>query len=484
MQPNRFTVPWNSIALFFITGILLLLALGMVRPMLLLPTHYLIWSNEGWNAGHVARFLAGNLLYTAPDDLATNNYPPLSFLFMAPFGAAGLDLIFSGRVMALLAWLASGALVFMCALRMGASKLGAGLGTLILLATIARFFPYYIAMYEPQWLAHAIMLLGLYVFLGTKDNRGTIIAVMIMIIAGLTKHNILAVPLACFAWLLFTDRKRFFVAFLAAAVGGILALAFLHFTFGTNFWFNLFNARELSWFHFTRKAEHILSIIVPLVAWLIFSVRNKAATTEPRALLVHLLIGASILEFLAFASGVGVAANVVFDMIIAASLAVAFMANRLHVETDIKPAFAVLTLFLFIQLAAWPTMKYLAVAVDPQARAKLVARNAEIDKTIDALKAIDGNAWCEQPAICYWAGKPYTYDDFNTEQRLATGKITLEQVRARMDTLGVKALQIDDPKLVPSEPSTYGESTLAPLTPSFNKKTQIEGGFGVIWSRN
>src|ERR1043166_288764 len=102
----------NATRIYKILGMLALAGIGvyfvlcMVRPMLVFPTAW-IGNSEGWNAGHVLRMLQGLPLYPPPDELVTNNYPPLYFYLMAGIKLLGGDLILAGRAICTLSLFAS-----------------------------------------------------------------------------------------------------------------------------------------------------------------------------------------------------------------------------------------------------------------------------------------------------------------------------------------------------------------------------------------
>jgi hypothetical protein len=61
-------------------------ALLLVRPLVTLPLVIPLDYNEGWNAFHAARAMAGAPLYPPPTAVITHNYPPLSFYLVGTLG--------------------------------------------------------------------------------------------------------------------------------------------------------------------------------------------------------------------------------------------------------------------------------------------------------------------------------------------------------------------------------------------------------------
>lgn len=473
----------NSITTLLIGCLVFYFAISMVRPLLMMSGPTLTAYNEGWNAGFAQRLIDGLPLYPSTSELVTNNYPPLSFLFYALIGKTGLDLIYTGRLFALLAFGTSAFLLFSIARSIGCAVKPAALGALLLLVTIARFFPTYVGMNEPQWLAHMVMLCGLLAFIKADTRKKLIISAFIMLIAGFIKHNILAVPLACTVWLFIHNRKDFLFFICAGALMAAASVITMHIFFGPAIWQNLFNARIISAAKLLRKSEHVLAVIVPLTAWIGANITNSLFAKNKYHQLVSLYIAFAFAEILAFGAGDGVAANVAFDLVIACSLGAACLLN--HLKLNEKPNItAVFLLFLlFLQIAAWPNYRYIAPAFSAKARQYFADQKSAVGLTINTLKNVKGNAWCEQPNICYWAGKPFTFDSYNVKQRLALGRIFSNDIQIRFNELNISAIQFDMRDVKVNTPSSTQEDILAPLLSHLGKNITDANGFGSVMVR-
>ncbi len=471
------------VSLLCAAGCLVFFLMGLVRPLMMMSAPTLIGYNEGWNAGHAARLMQGLPLYPGPEELVTNNYPPLSFLFYAAIGSTGVDLIYTGRILSFLFFLSSAALVFFIARRLNCRPWAAALGALALLATITRFFPYYVGMNEPQWMAHAVMLAGLAVFIKAQGHRALVLAAALMLMAGLIKHNLIGIPLSCTIWLAITDRKRFAVFFAAGLCMAAASIALMQAFFGDAIWHNLINARIMSVEKLLRKLEHVLAAIAPLGLWFGTLALGKGLRTAPHALLLSLMLAFGLGEVLLFGAGDGVAANVVFDLVIAGSLGIAYLAEQFASGKASDKAVMLLCLLVFVQIASWPNFRYLKAAYDPGARDFITGQGKAMVATISAIQRIDGTAWCEHPSLCYWAGKSFVFDKYNTYQRLSVGGLKPEDVARHFDEQKVKALQFDERDVKPRNVPSAGDSILAPLVTRMDKDISANGGFGSVLTR-
>ena len=120
-----------------------------------------IWGNEGWNAYHADAAMRGAAqLYPPTDGLIANNYPPLSYYLMGWLGRLFGDPLYVGRALSILSTLGIGAAAAAVVRQFGGSRAGALLAGFWLVATLARFFEFYVGMNEPQLFGLAVMSAG------------------------------------------------------------------------------------------------------------------------------------------------------------------------------------------------------------------------------------------------------------------------------------------------------------------------------------
>src|SRR5260370_38331844 len=75
-----------------------LIAILSVSRIWLIPAHFSSDPNEGWNAFQAARAIGTGPLYSVPQALTGNNYPPLSFYLVGWAGGLLGGPIGAGRV--------------------------------------------------------------------------------------------------------------------------------------------------------------------------------------------------------------------------------------------------------------------------------------------------------------------------------------------------------------------------------------------------
>src|SRR5260370_3324687 len=90
-----------------------LIAILSVSRIWLIPAHFSSDPNEGWNAFQAARAIGTGPLYSGPQALTGNNYPPLSFYLVGWAGRLLGDPIVAGPVNAPIALLSVGRLIFL-----------------------------------------------------------------------------------------------------------------------------------------------------------------------------------------------------------------------------------------------------------------------------------------------------------------------------------------------------------------------------------
>jgi uncharacterized membrane protein len=164
--------------------------------------------NEAWNAYQTDMLRAGQPLYSS-NDFITNNYPPLSFYVVNALSAAtGIDVLYVGRLLSLVAAIATAFSVWACVRRLGASRLAATLGALWWLASMARWYAGYVGMDDPHLVALALMTSALAYALRDPNSKRVEGAIVLMALAGFYKHNLVAIPATTLCWWTLQDYRR------------------------------------------------------------------------------------------------------------------------------------------------------------------------------------------------------------------------------------------------------------------------------------
>jgi hypothetical protein len=384
------------------------------RSTLMAPINY----NEGCNAFFVSQALAGAPLYFPPAALLTNNYPPLSFYLEAPVASLTGDAIFAGRLVSWLAFAASTGAIVAISRRLRGDRIAALFAGMIFAGFMVINYDIYLGMNDPQMLAHAIMLGGLGILLGSRNPvRAAIPAAVLMATALLVKHNIVALPLAVALWLAAHNRRAAVTFIATGVVAGAVGLAICLAAFGHDFIAGLLAPRryfpERAWRH---AVEWTMPLEVPiLLAFLAATIDRSNRHTLLFAL--YLLIAFALACLLA--GGFGVNFNLMFEVLIAVALAAGQLLARLRPQPPLRHwalgAYAVAAL-----VAAGMAGNKDELLLRPWITAER-ARAAAARETVRMIADRAGPALCENPALCYWAGKPLELDPLNFEEGVAAG---------------------------------------------------------------
>ena len=306
-----------------------LLALPFLGDRLLLaffriPLNY----NEGWNAYHSLSLLQGRALYPPVDGLLLNNYPPLSFYIIAGVGRLTHDLVMAGRIVAIFSFAVVVLNVGLAPASLARSRTSGWYGSALFAAMFGVFYGRYFGIDDPQMLAHALMTTALVLCLRHWDSGRTVgWALVLALAAGLTKHNLLALPvaLALASWVTGTRRGLAVTlggAALAGAAVGALALLY-----GPVVFASLLAPRTWSAY---AAAESISTSLLPLALLMAcVAVALRAGAWRGPDLLVLLYALLSLPLAVVLAGGAGVRESIYFDTLIAGVIIAAVTVARM-----------------------------------------------------------------------------------------------------------------------------------------------------------
>jgi hypothetical protein len=391
-----------------------------------------IWGNEGWNAYHTDAAMRGAAqLYPPPDGLIANNYPPLSYYLMGWLGRLFGDPLYVGRAVSILSTLCIGAAAACVVRQFGGSGAGALLAGFWFVATLARFFEFYVGMNEPQLLNLAVMAAGFAWFWKRRaDGRAVEPAVLVMVLAGFIKHNFITLPLVALLWLWLDNWRLGLRATLVGAAAAALGLAICAFMFAPYFISDMLFPRT---YHLARALSTLgrLQFILPaMVLWAIWAWHERRSTM---ARLTALLIAVALVLCLVQKSGAGVDENAQFELIFATAVGIGLaydglLRDPLRSGWSPRTISAVVLGILIARLLLSTRLEFGYVLFSPQYRA-LAAENAAVTRAEAArTAAIPGPVACSNLVVCRMAGKPFVYDHFWVTQLIETGKMTWQQV--------------------------------------------------------
>jgi hypothetical protein len=396
----------------------------LVWPVWRVPFPLEIAQNEGWNAYHADAAVGGGALYPSPDTLIVNNYPPLSFYALGWLGRIFGDALYVGRVLSLLATLGLGALIARVVLQLGGGRASAAIAGLWFVATMARCYSRFVGMNDPQLAGQLIMVAALSWFLARdKVGKSADPPILLMVLAGFWKHNIVAVPLTVLAWLWLRDGRRALRPTLIGIGVALLGLALCIAVYGDVFLANLLTPRPYRLMRAIGGLGRAQWILPALAIWAIWAWSER---TTFAARFTGLYVGIAFASYLAQWTGEDILDNAQFDLVIATAIGLGIALDRAGATAfaqrfGVAAARATVVLILVVRLVATLRIEPFLILFDPAYRAAFSA-NAQVARAEAArVAAIRGPVACDYKVICRMAGKPFVYDDFRADMLIMTG---------------------------------------------------------------
>jgi hypothetical protein len=369
----------------------------LVRNILAIPMLTPLDPNEGWNAAHALAAMAGRALYpradSFPGSLMVNNYPPLSFYVVGALARLTGDAVIAGRILSLIAFLAvcGGIALVLRQMECGGR---ARLFAVLFFAAALLIASDYVGMDDPQLAGHAVQLAALLLLL-----RGNSIVAALTFAASLFfKHNLLALPLAAGAWLLWQDRQAGLRFMLCGIAGMGFGLLLFRLFYGVSLPTELASPRLISLVNLRFAMMHLWWAVLPLAA--LFTSRGSWKN------FCLIYTGASLTLGLVFSAGDGVDANAFFDLVIACALALGLLIEQGST---------------FAALSAAPLLLFLAFNFSDNNFFFTQNFAAQSARDIAFLKSRSGPALCDELSLCLWAGKDAEVDVFNVGEEIKTG---------------------------------------------------------------
>jgi hypothetical protein len=417
-QSNRIALNPGSVLLivFCIAIVLWSAAYPFGRVFLLTPFDY----NEGWNVFNAQKAAEHKLLYPAGATWSFVNYPALSFHLVAALGRFTKGFLFAGRLLSLAGLCLSGILSGMIVWQATRRKMAAYLTWLFVIAMFCANDTYYVGMDDPQMLAQAFFLAGIYVYLrGDQKARSLDLTALLFVVGGNIKHNLIEFPLAVLFDLLLTSPRRA----LRFAVGGllmtILSVALTIYFDGPGYVASLLSPRSyLASQVFAGVGQSLLTTLLPTAAalWMVPRCWNDA---RQRVLVLLFLFAVAVDTY--FSGGEGVDINIFFGYTLAVALLTGVFwaqmpelpAQALRTNATYLSFFAFLLMVPIFRKDAWPGRDLAKDRAGAQRFATEVA----------FLRRHPGPAVCEELLECYYAGKSYLYDPFNAMRLVERGRL-------------------------------------------------------------
>jgi hypothetical protein len=414
--------------LVYLTVLAVLAAYFLIWPIWRAQFLLEIWFTEAWNSYYQDAAAAGLRLYPTADQLIVNNYPPLSFYVIGYLGKILGSSLFVGRAISILAVLGVGVEIYLAVGILVGSAIGGAVGALWYVAFMARSLTTYVGANDPQLAGEAIMGAALVWFLA-RDRCGKSAepALLLMVVAGFWKHNIIAIPLTAILWLVIRDWRKAVRPVVLSGMAAVAGLVGCVAIFGAEFLQNLLTSREYAWAHVVGHLGHLQWIALAFLIWAAWAWSDRhGAAARFTALFVAISLFACILQWF----GDGVFRNAEFDLVIALGIGIGTAFARMETSAmatwiGVGPTRDLMIAALVLRLLVSERQESALVLLSPQFRASFEAGQQRSLEAAAQIAAIPGLVYCEgNNLLCRLAGKPFVVDDFKTAELVATGRIT------------------------------------------------------------
>jgi len=428
-----------------------IIAVLLVKPAIILPVEVPVNYNEGWNAFHADRAIRGAALYPEITAHITNNYPPLSFYITGSLGSLLGDNILAGRILNLISIFLIALNVGLITRRLGCHPVIATFSGLIFIAYLARFADEYVASNTPQLMAHALMTAGLVIFLYLYGKRASFPALVpaLMLLGGLTKHNLIPLPLSMTVWLFLNDCRSFkrWILISLVLLSGLFISAYVF--YGTDFFSALLNTpRRFVPYKLISMLRYWMLPLTPLFGAALLLILLDRGNRHVQLVLLYILFSATWGVFTGLGEGVSV--NSMFDLLIALAIAAGLAVKNLQERLPSEAlAGGLLIAYLMLPLIILLPQKLLGLE---DFLATFDKKRETMASDIGFIAAQMGPAACRNYSLCYWAGKEFEMDFFNTREKITAGVIDEDTISQLLADRYYSVIQ-----LLPSDRRDSGE---------------------------
>ena len=402
--------------------------------------------NEGWNAYHQDAAFGSRPLYPATGELIVNNYPPLSFYAISWIASWAGDALFVGRALSVAAVLGLGIIIAIIIRQFGGDRAAAAIGGLWFVATMAGPFDQFVGMDDPQLLGQLLMASALAWFLA-RDSRGLSAEppILLMVVAGFWKHNIIAIPVTVLLWLILRDGRRAIRPCLVALGGVLVGLALCTAIFGDVFIANLLGPRKYAAWRMLLAVGRLQFVLPALVLWALWAWRKRSATA---AQFTALFIGVALVVHIVQWSGFSVVNNSQFDLVIATAIGLGLAYQYASTITaalswSIARSRTLVVAVIALRLVANGHVEPALILFDPNYRRTVSEHAAIAHAQADQVAGTPGLVACSIKLVCRMAGKPFVYDDFKVGQLLESGAMSADQLAEILKERRITQVAID-----------------------------------------
>src|SRR5579883_1616516 len=318
-----------TILVLLSTATILLLTKSFLKIPVLISGDY----NEGWNAFYAMRAF-NRSLYPEPNALISNNYPPLSFYIVGSIGHVLGDYIIAGRIFSLASLLIIGLNISLVVNWFTRARIISFFSGLVFVAYMTAYHAEYVGMSDPQLLGHALMLTGLVIFLFFGQERlPLLLTVLLMVAGGLTKHNLITLPLAITTWLFVYKRRSFYIWIAGSLIVLVSCFLVFYLMYGSNFFNDIFAApREYDIGLIPSKLTRWLTPSLILLAGGLTFITIPCRNHYTNLIVLYVLFSGIWGIFIM--GGEGVDYNAIFDLIIGLTITSGLAVHQLAALAD------------------------------------------------------------------------------------------------------------------------------------------------------
>jgi hypothetical protein len=401
----------------------------LVFPMARAFYRFEVNYNEGWNVYNTQAAMQHLPLYYPKYGWTTVNYPFLSFYIVGYVSHFVGDYLLTGRLISLVALLVSCVLVGLIVKKLTGGWGPAVFGGAFCLGLFCSQIPNYVAMDDPQMLAHPFFLFGLWLYLAAPPSTMRIAGIAsLFALGGNIKQNLLAAPISALLDLFITSSSKA-IRFMVFGVFLLALSIVVNILVGGPFFIShLLTSRGYS---FVRLRNLFFAFYSPLglplaisAFWSIWQLQNK------RTRVISFYFFSSLLIGVAFGGGAGVNENTFFDNIFAMSIIMGACLDSLW-KAPIPSLGKGGRCRCLVPVLLYSTvvMTFVPRGVNlPRDLSQLRERQRAYDTEVSFLVAQPGPAICESLILCYEAGKPYVFDPFNSNRLMGLGKLNSSEI--------------------------------------------------------
>jgi hypothetical protein len=366
----------------------------------------------------------------------------------------------SGRIIALVSFVAVGILAAAATRRFGGDRVDAVFGGGCALGFCYLIAPSWVAADDPQTLGEALMLGGLVSYISRPPDRiGLLRTAVLVTLGGFVKHNVVAIPVAITFDMAIRSSRR--LSFWFGCCTGLTMSGFeiTHLVAGGAFVDHLLSRRVFAWHgahYHLMKYLHLSEF--PLAIILLFA--RPIFWRDRRILAAYGII--SIPAATIFAGFEGTSYNMFQDTVVFLAVASGVMLHELRGCITSEAAANALAAKFTLSVAP-----LLLTQADPGQEpggfcanlscGRLAGNRPPSRKVLFDRSGVcfgrQGPAICESLLLCYRAGQPFTLDPFNSRQLILAGKLDQNELIQRIAARAFGVVQLradicDDPEAV------------------------------------